>query len=131
MRKGKAVKIENGKVVNKIIIDLDNPIPGWIVLKESEAETVNIGWSYDGTQFQAPPTPETPEEPLPPGSNLDYIVMALNQMVSDADDKYKAEGLELVPGMVYDPLAFILLLEILKQIVPHRKEEDEETDGQE
>jgi hypothetical protein len=52
-----AAVIENGTVVNVIVIDADHE------LADNEVEytadkPAGIGWEYDGTDFIAPPEPE-------------------------------------------------------------------------
>lgn len=52
-------QIENGVVVNVIVVDPDN-IPSWCANWPTITEA-GIGWSWDGTVFTAPPEPQQPE----------------------------------------------------------------------
>ena len=56
-------KIENGIVVNVIVVDPDN-IPDWCADWPTITEG-GIGWSWDGMTFTPPPAP-APEPEQPP-----------------------------------------------------------------
>ena len=49
--------IENGFVINTVISDLPRAA-NWI-----ESDTAGIGWTYDGSNFVAPPAPPAPVAP--------------------------------------------------------------------
>lgn len=60
-------QIENGIVVNVIVIDPDN-IPDWCADWPTLTGDAGIGWSWDGTTFYPPPPPPEPEIPVDTGA---------------------------------------------------------------
>jgi hypothetical protein len=57
--------IENGVVVNTIVVDSLDFMPGLV-----EATAGGIGWTFDGTNFTPPPVPEIIVLPAPTKEEL-------------------------------------------------------------
>ena len=52
-----AAIVENGTVINVIVIDADHELADNEV-EYTDEKPAGIGWEYDGTNFIAPPEPE-------------------------------------------------------------------------
>lgn len=95
--------IKNGKVVNTIVVDSLNAIPGLELIEATEGE---IGWSYDGQNI-LPPTPEEiaeqeREEAL---AKLQATDAEMARVVEDIYDALSETAKAKVPQSAKDKIA--------------------------
>lgn len=95
--------IENGLVINTIEVDnLSFPVgEGRALIEGSEG---GIGWTWDGTNLIAPPTPESPTAPIPHS-----ITKAQGQAQLAIEGKYQAvlDYIDAIPDATQRLLANI------------------------
>jgi len=69
--------IENGVVVNTIVVDSLDFMPGLVA-----ATAGGIGWTFDGTNFTPPPAPEVTVLPSPTKEELMAELAALTAKIN-------------------------------------------------
>lgn len=106
--------IENGRVVNMVLVDPDN-IPDWCADWPEATEEADIGMDYADGKFTAPPSPP---EPVPESISFAQMIIGLvaEGWIAQADGEAWLDG--VLPPIV---IATISLLPAEEQFVAKAK----------
>ena len=74
--------IEAGRVVNTVLADGPNSLPGAVLVPDDG--TAEIGWGYDGTDF-APPPPSPGPVPAVVSDRQFFHALAISSLITEAE----------------------------------------------